>query len=121
VAELLNVLKAIHFVNETWGKMKPETKCKCLRSAGVHDKDLNVTTCDVSQDDVDPFQIVNREFDLQNLIRQVVEDGTCSVDEYLDGDGSLAVCCELSEEHWKERFFVAACFTKPDQIDDDKA
>jgi len=65
----------------------------------AHDKNLNVTTCDVSQDDADPFQMVDREFDLRNLIPKVVGDGTCSVDEYLDGDGLLAACRELSEEH----------------------
>jgi len=118
VAESLNVLKAIHFVSEAWGKVKPETICKCFRSAGVLDKDLNVTTCDVGQGDADPFQTVDSEFDLHRLIPQVVGDGACSVDEYLDGDGSLPVCHELSEEHWEEEFLAAACSSQTDKIDD---
>ena len=120
VAESLNVLKAIHFVSEAWEKVKPETICKCFRSAGVLDKDLNVTTCNVGQDDADPFLAVDSEFHLNDLIPQVVSDGACSVDEYLDGDGSLPVCRELSEEHWEEEFLAAACSSEPDSIDDEE-
>ena len=100
--------------------MKPETICKCFRSAGILDKYLNVTTCNVGQDDADPFLAVDSEFHLHNLIPQVVGNGTCSVDEYLDGDGSLPVCRELSEEHWEEEFLAAACSSEPGQIDDDE-
>ena len=120
VAESLNILKAIHFVREAWEKVKPETICKCFRSAGVLDKDLNVTTCNVSQDDADPFLAVDSEFHLHDLIPQVVGDGTCSVDEYLDGDGSLPVCRELSKEHWEEEFLAATCSSEPDPIDDEE-
>jgi len=79
VAESLNVLKVIHFVSEAWGKVKSETICKCFQSAGILDKDLNITTCDVSQDDADPFQVVDSKFNHQNLIPRVVGDGACSV------------------------------------------
>jgi len=78
VAESLNVLKAIHFVSEAWGKVKSANFFSQL-PAGILDKDLNITTCDVSQDDADPFQVVDSKFNLQNLTRQVVGDGACSV------------------------------------------
>ena len=57
--------------------------------------------------------------DIWNLDEtQVVGDGACSVDEYLDG--SLPVCRELSEEHWEEEFLAAACSSEPDPIDDEE-
>ena len=74
----------------------------------------------MGQDDADPFLAVGSEFHLHDLIPQVVGDGTCSVDEYLDGDGSLPVCRELSEEHWEEEFLAAACSSEPDPIDDEE-
>ena len=74
----------------------------------------------MGQDDADPFLAVDSEFHLHNLIPQVVSDGACSVDEYLDGDGSLPVCRELSEEHWEEEFLTAACSSEPDPIDDEE-
>jgi len=55
---------------------------------------------------------------IHSLIPQVVGDGACSVDEYLDGDGSLPVCHELSEELWEEEFLAVACSSRTDQIDD---
>jgi len=89
-------------LGEKWNQRLYANVCK---SAGVLNKDLNVTTCDV---------MLTLLIWPPNLIPQVVGDSAYSIDECVD---ILAVCHELSEE---EEFLVAACSYKTDQIDDDE-
>ena len=120
LANSVNILKAIQLVSNAWGKVKSEIICKCFRKAGVLDEDFNVTSDIVLQENGDdPFQDVDREFQLSDLIPQVVTNNACSINEYITGETNLPVCEELSEENWEEEFLVAACASMADNGDED--
>ena len=78
----VNVPKAIQLVSNAWGKVKSEIICKCFRKAGALDEDFNVTSDIVQQENGDDsFQDIDREFQLSDLIPQVVTSNTCSINE----------------------------------------
>ena len=98
--EYVNILVAIQLVALAWSKVK-ESTIRCFKSAVVLDKDY-----DVASHDVDPFLEADAQMELEGLMERAVPVERCSVQEYIEGDDSLAVCTDLDSENWEANFLA---------------
>ena len=48
----------------------------------------------------------NNDTELLSLISQVQLEGACSMEELNEGENSIPVCREMTEETWEERFLL---------------
>ena len=55
--------------------------------------------------DVDPFLEADAQMELEGLMERAVPVERCSVQEYIEGDDSLAVCTDLDSENWEANFW----------------
>ena len=105
VVKSVNVLIAIRWVAMAWSNVREETISKCFRKAGILSSGLDVVSCPVMADDIDPFLEVDARLEMQNLIDRAMPTGQgCSVDEYIKGDDNLPVCTDLDSDTWDANF-----------------
>jgi len=83
--------------------VKESTICKCFKLAGILDKDYDVA---LPSYNVDPFLEADVQMELDGLMERVVTGESCSVEEYIEGDDSLAVCMDLDSENWEANFLA---------------
>ncbi len=104
VAKSVNILVAIRWVAQAWEKVKASTIQKCFRRAGILNDDMSdVVTCEVEDD---PFQDLDEDTNLQEVIQQVMLPDACSVQEYANGDDEIPVCIEMDDNSWDESFML---------------
>ncbi len=104
VAKSVNILVAIRWVAQAWEKVKVSTIQKCIRRAGILNDDMSdVVTCEVEDD---PFQDLDEDTNLQEVIQQVMLPDACSVQEYGNGDDEIPVCIEMDGNSWDESFML---------------
>lgn len=87
--------------------MSSTTIQKCFRKAGILDQDFSIVKR-ANLPDHDPFEDLDEEAntsDLQALISQVQGEDTCSVEEFVNGDGELQTCINIYGDEWREEFF----------------
>ncbi len=96
VAKSVNILVAIRWVAQAWEKVKASTIQKCFRRAGILNDDMSdVVTCEVEDD---PFQDLDEDTNLQEVIQQVMLPDACSVQENANGDDEIPVCIEMDDD-----------------------
>ena len=124
VTKSLTILNAIRWVAESWSRVTPDTIQKCFRKAGFLDKNMKVTQpasyasddhfADLDSDD--PFADVDLDSDViesdsgTDELRELVsclelDDGCCSVEEFLVADESLQVYMD-TDDSWEENFLA---------------
>ena len=102
VAGTINVLHAIRWILKAWKEVKPETICKCFQKAGISPTAI---TTSASVADSDPFEEIESEMDLSQLISSVMGSSEkCSSDVYVAGDNGLVTCAEFDDETWDQTF-----------------
>ena len=96
------------WVAQAWEAVRPEKIKKCFRKAGILDKKFVVMS---HENEEDPFEdLESSHSDSSELEDPVVhtvpaEVARCSADEYINGDGELAICLE-QDESWEEQFLT---------------
>jgi hypothetical protein len=110
VVKSLTVLHAIRWIAQAWSQVSPEVIKKCFRKAGILNQSLDVVSREVPTEDPfldldDQGQVVTDE-EVQHLINQLQVENPCSADELASIDDDLAVCADLSDDHWEEDFLA---------------
>ena len=100
----MNILVTIRWVELTWSRVNKSTIHKLFKSSGVLDKDYDVVALPLH--DADPFLEADVQMELEGLMDRVVPGDRCSVDEYIEGDDSLAVCTDLDHENCEANFLA---------------
>ena len=71
-------------------------------------KELAVVTRGAEDEDDDPFQDLDANTDMQDLIARVMPtQDLCSLEEYINGDESLPVCVEMDDDSWEDTFLTS--------------
>ena len=112
VANSVDVLSAIRWISQAWSDVKEETIQKCFRKAGILDEDFNPLT--LVEDD--PF--AEADVQLQDLISRTLPE-PCPVEEYIDGENSLATCNDFTSETWESDFLDSITPDLDRNIDDE--
>lgn len=103
VVNSINILIAIRWVAQAWGKVKAETITKCFRKAGILDSGMAVVSSDLEED---PFLDIDESVELQSLINDVMPtNDSCNVEEYVNGDDIIPVCNDMDSDTWEENFY----------------
>ena len=101
----VDLLTAIRWIARAWDEVKPETISKCFRKAGVLDQQLSVVTRVGEHEEEDPFQDLDANLQLQDLIAKTLPtQDWCSLEECIGGDSSLPVCLEMDDNSWEDTF-----------------
>ena len=103
IVRSVNILVAIRWVALAWSRFKESTIRKCFKSAGALDNNYDAA---LPSQDADPFLEADVQMELEGLIEKAVPGERCSVQEYIDGDDSLAVCTDLDSENWEVNFMA---------------
>ena len=116
VCKSINVLVAIRWVAMAWSLIQEETVPKCFRRAGVLDSELSI----VARDEQDPFLAANKSVTLQDLNSTTMSGlHACSVEEYINGEGSLSVCDGLDDSNWDSSFFTQLSQEKEPDLEEE--
>ena len=104
VAGTITILNAIRWISKAWKEVKPETIHKCFRKAGISPSAI-ATSAAVTADSGDPFEEIESEMDLSELISNIMGSSEkCSSDVYISGDNELSTCAEFDDESWDQTF-----------------
>ena len=77
---------------------------KCFRKSGITGTTFSVVSH--SYEDEDPFDDVEAQEELHNLVDQISVSGTnCPVEEYINGEHDVPICMHYDED-WEDRFFA---------------
>ena len=80
LAGSINILTAIQWISQAWKEVKTDTISKCFRKGGILTGSFDVRTL---SEDVDPFQDVDSQVDLEKLISRTMGTSEhCSVETY---------------------------------------
>lgn len=99
---------------------QPITVFRCFHQAGALTASIDVCFC-AEDEETDPFEDLDREGKIQQLIEytmNIVE--CCTSSEYVSGNDCLAVCQDLDDDTWEEKFIADladAEDTKDDEVD----
>ena len=103
VVKSINILVALRWVAKAWSLVEPETITKCFRKAGILNADLEVMSCELYDEDYDPFLEADMHTEVQSLIEKTMPaDEHCNLNEYLNDD--LPVCMEAVGDSWEADF-----------------
>ena len=76
---------------------------KCFRKSGITGTTFSVSH---SYEDENPFDDVEAQEELHNLVDQISVSGTnCPVEEYINGEDDVPICMHYDED-WEDHFFV---------------
>ena len=104
VIKSVSVLMALQWVAQAWGEVKSTTIQRCFRNAGCVSASVtgNVT---VSYRSKETDTVIA---EIPSLISRVMGSlEHCSAVEYINGDSSLPVCFDISNDRWEEQFLLS--------------
>ena len=104
IAGTITILNAMRWISKAWKEVKPETIYKCFKKAGISPSAI-ATSVSVTAGSGDPFEEIESEMDLSELISGVMGSSEkCSSDVYINGDNELSTCAEFDDESWDQTF-----------------
>ena len=109
VVKSLTVLHAIRWIAQAWSQVSSHTIQKCFKKAGILNQSLQVVTREVPTEDpfrdLDDDQLVSDD-EMQGMIDQLQVATPCTANELASIEEDLAVCADLTDEHWEETFLA---------------